>query len=321
MPHSPAPSPRPVRRLAGWRLIVVVFMSVFAVGTSSWAASASWTAAPVTLAGSAAAASVSVTSTVTTPPTGQFAVRVTSPPVTETTHLGAFTYANTGTAPLALTVAATNTNGTLAANIAVTFWSASTAALCGSTVPASGTTSGALTGALTLPADFASVPAGSSLALCVALRLTTTTAASQGQTVTATFTLTGRVGANWSATAASAITQSVYRVPDPGTVTCTNGTGTSTDPVGTVTLAFPRAVGATSYNVVRASTPGTVIVNAVPPDPNAPTIKVNGSQLGVLSLGSVPILVQAVDGTYGTVSAGSPYTLNVVVLGLLGLRC
>ncbi|MCS5715747.1 hypothetical protein NVV95_14445 [Herbiconiux sp. CPCC 205716] len=293
------------------RLLAIVFVAVFCVGSSTWAASASWTANPVGLGGTVSAATVSVTSTLTVPPTAQFAVPVTSPTTADTTHLGALTYANTGTAPLALAVSATNSNATLAAKVVVTLWSATTAALCGSSVPTTGTTVGTLNGTLALPPAVASLPGTSSIALCFALRLTGTTAEFQGQAVTATFALTGTVGTNWSASASSAVTQTVYRVATPGTITC------SASGSGTVSLNFTPVTGATGYRLLRTGTTTTEIKTFT-----APPVSLSASELPLLSVGTVPLAVQAVDSTYGTTSGNSATSVQaVILLTLLGLSC
>ena len=302
MSRTTASRARASRGRAARRLFAIVFVAVFSVGTSTWAASASWTANPVALTSSATAATVSVTSTLTVPPVAEFKVPVTSPTVADTTHRGALTYANTGTAPLALTLAvSTSGSSALPGKITVTLWSATTAALCGSTVPATGTTVGALSGPLTLPPAFAAVPGGTSIALCFALGLTGTTAASQGETTTATFTLTGRVGTNWSASASSAVTQNVYKVGTPGTIS----------------LNFTPVAGATGYKLLRNGTTPTEIKTFT-----APPVTLSTGELPLLTLGAVPLAVQAVDSTYGTTSGNSTITVRAaILLTLLGLTC
>jgi hypothetical protein len=253
-----------------------------------------------------------VTSTLTVPPVAEFKVPVTAPTVADTTHFGALTYANTGTAPLALTLAVAVSapgSASLPGNIAVTLWSASTAAQCGSTVPATGTTAGTLSAPPGLPSAFAAVPGGTSIALCVALQLIGTTANSQGQALTATFTLTGTVGTNWTASASSVIAQNVYRVPTPGTVTCSGS--------GTISLNFTPVAGATSYRLLRTGTTTTELKTFT-----APPVTLTASELPLLTLGSVPLAVQAVDGTYGTSSGNSAITVRAaILLTLLGLTC
>lgn len=310
MSRTTASRARASRGRAARRLFAIVFVAVFSVGTSTWAASASWTANPVALTSSATAATVSVTSTLTVPPVAEFKVPVTSPTVADTTHRGALTYANTGTAPLALTLAvSTSGSSALPGKITVTLWSATTAALCGSTVPATGTTVGALSGPLTLPPAFAAVPGGTSIALCFALGLTGTTAASQGETTTATFTLTGRVGTNWSASASSAVTQNVYKVGTPGTITCSGS--------GTISLNFTPVAGATGYKLLRNGTTPTEIKTFT-----APPVTLSTGELPLLTLGAVPLAVQAVDSTYGTTSGNSTITVRAaILLTLLGLTC
>ncbi|GAA2237417.1 hypothetical protein N1031_11500 [Herbiconiux moechotypicola] len=296
---------------------VLAFVAVFAIGVSGWAAHASWTAATVssgTATANAATASVSATGTAALTTTYQ--VPVVSPG-TSATRIAPISFTNTGTAPLTLTMAIANTNSTLAANITLTLWSQ---ASCGTTIPSSGTVAGTLNAPPSLPSGAASVAVGATATLCVATTLATTTAASQGQTVTATLTLTGRVGTNWVATStAPTLTQSVYRVADPTPITCVDGTGLN---VGTVTLSWPQVTNASQYRVVKPGPPVTIVKAAfTPANPAAPSVTVNGTEAGILSLGTIPVLVQSIDATYGTMSAGTQVNLRAVVVSLLGLRC
>jgi hypothetical protein len=304
-----------VRRLRPWRLGLGVVLVAALVAMTGTAAGAYWTAASVSLSSTATAARASATLSGTAGLQKEF--KFTGLGTASTPTIAPLVFANTGTAPLVvtLTVAGVISNP-LAPNVALTFW-AGAAGACAATIPSSGTTVGTLAAPPALPAAFGSVAAGTTVTLCAATRLSTTVALSQGQTVTPVFTLTGTVGANWTAPApGAAFTQSVYRVPDPTPVTCVDGTGLSS---GVVTLSWPTATGATTYRVVK--TDGSVVKASSA----ARSVTVNGLELGlgsILGPGSVAVLVQSMDSTYGTTSAGTPVNLRYSLLAtVLQVKC
>jgi hypothetical protein len=298
-----------------WHFAVGVFAAVLLVAVTGSTAGAYWVASSVSLTSTATGATASGTLAGTAGLTTEY--KFTGAGTASTPTIAPLVFANTGTAPLAVTVAVSGVAGTLAPNVVLTFWAGSAGA-CAATIPASGTTIGTLAVPPALPAAFASVAAGASVTLCAATRLNTTVAASQGQTVSPVFTLTGRVGTNWTATAAgAAFTQSVFRVPDPAPITCADGTGLG---AGTVTLSWAGVSGATTYRIIKTS--DSSIVKAS----NAATSRtVNGLELGLVSVlgpGTVPVLVQSLDSTYGTTSAGTTVNLQYsLLLTVLQVKC
>ena len=298
-----------------WRFALGVFVATVLVAVTGSTAGAYWVASSVSLTSTANGATASGTlgGTAGLTKTYQF----TGAGSASTPTIAPLVFANTGTAPLAVTLAVSGLTGSLAPNVVLTFWAGS-AGTCAATIPGTGTSVGTLAVPPTLPAAFGSVAAGTSVTLCAATRLNTTVALSQGQTVSPVFTLTGRVGTNWTATAAgTAFTQSVYRVPDPTPVTCVDGTGLNS---GTVTLSWPAVSGATTYRIIKTSD-GSVVKAS-----NAATSRtVNGLELGLLSVlgpGTVPVLVQSLDSTYGTTSAGTTVNLQYSLLAtVLQVKC
>jgi hypothetical protein len=298
-----------------WRIALGLFAATLLVAVTGTAAGAYWVASSVSLTSTAngATASATLTGTGALTKTYQFAGAGTA----STPTIAPLVFANTGSAPLAVTLGVFGVTGTLAPNVVLTFWAGS-AGVCAAAVPGSGTSVGTLAGPPALPATFASVAAGTSVTLCAATRLNTTVAASQGQTVSPVFTLTGRVGTNWTAPApGAAFTQSVYRVPDPAPITCVDGTGLSS---GVVTLSWPAVSGASTYRIVKASDGSTVKASNA-----ATSVTVNGLELGlgsILGPGTVPVLVQSLDSAYGTTSAGTTVNLRYSLIAtVLQVKC
>jgi predicted ribosomally synthesized peptide with SipW-like signal peptide len=109
---------------------------------------------------------------------------------------GMVTVSNSGTVPLAYTLAGTGT-GTLGTGLKVSVYAGGTATNVGTT----GTCSGTLLGTADLPligtliSSARSLPAASSESLCLLVKLPTTAASAlQGTTSTATFTFSGSMG-------------------------------------------------------------------------------------------------------------------------------
>ncbi|MDO9396281.1 MAG: hypothetical protein Q7T71_07045 [Herbiconiux sp.] len=319
MPRTTPLRSRPARRPGPpWRLFVAVFVAVFLVGTSGWAAHALWTAAPVPAAGTVNAGNAAVSAAGGGAMTQYQFTAATQ--ASQTPKIAAYQLSNAGSTALALSMSAAST-GTLAASaVLVSLW-AGTAGACGTAIPASGTTTGTLSGTVSLPSGLGSLAVGQTATLCIGLHLNTTVAASQGKAISTTFTVTGvATGTNWSnVVAAPALTQNVYQVSDPGAVSCSGS--------GTLTLTWPKSIdpNTTSYRIVRANT-GAVLKQSIPQVAGAAgttvTTTFDSSNAGILALGTIPILVQAVDNTYGTTSVGSAYSIKVSFLvGALGLSC
>ncbi|MGD8193195.1 hypothetical protein ACEXQB_001725 [Herbiconiux sp. P18] len=310
------------RRTRAWlkrlRMPVPAFVAVFALASATVGANASWTAPSVPLGQvSANAASATVSAGGTASLTHEYRFTAATAP-TANLVLAPLTFQNTGTAPLALSIAVTTTNGTLAAKIALTLW---TAASCGTTVPATGVTAGTLQNPPALPGSFSSVAAGASVVLCAATRLSGTVAASQGETTTATLVLTGRVGTSWTATSTPpAFTQNVYRVGSPTAVTCSAGALGSVN-LGWTAPAVPSG-GSVSYRVVKTNAPATVVKQNV--TGTSTSISPLEPGLDVLTgSGPLPVSIEAIDSLYGTTSAGTSIatTYSVVFPALLTIRC
>jgi hypothetical protein len=290
-------------------------VAAFLVAVTGTTAGAYWVASSVSLTSTASGAAASGTLAGTSGLAKEY--KFTGAGTASTPAIAPLVFANTGTAPLAVTLGVSGVTGTLAPNVVLTFWTGSAGA-CAATVPATGTTIGTVAVPPALPAAFTSVAAGVSVTLCAATRLNTTVAASQGQTLSPVFTLTGRVGTNWTAPAAgAAFTQSVYRVPSPSPITCVDGTGLGS---GTVTLSWTGVSGASTYRIVKASDSSVVKAS------NAVTsMTVNGLDLGlgsIFSPGTVPVLVQSLDSSYGTTSAGTTVNLRYSLLvTVLQVKC
>lgn len=123
-------------------------------------------------------------------------------------HIAGLQVTNTGTAPLAISLAGTTTNATLAAAIRVDAWMRSGAS-CGTTVPTSGVVTGTLAALPTVSGLSAALAPSSSAYVCLATRFTGALASFSSQSVTATITATGAIGTNWRPTAAVSFTQAV----------------------------------------------------------------------------------------------------------------
>lgn len=299
--HGADASARGIR--GGWRLFGGTFLTVLllAVGSS---AGALWTTGAVPLGATASVATAAATSTGATALTRTYQFTPANA-ATQNIRIAPIVYTNTGTAPLALSATMSNNTAPLAANVSLTYWAGSGGG-CAASIPATGVSVGTLAAPPALPAALSAVPVGGAVTLCTATSLSTTMLVSQGLSVSPTLTLTGRVGANWIAAVPLAFTQSVYRVPDPTGLTCAQ-TGALNN---IATLSFTAAPGASSYRVVRA-TSGTLIKTAT-----TSPITITASDLGLvglLTIGTLPVLVQATDAT-GTVSPGLPATVTVLTV-------
>lgn len=292
------------------RLALALGLSTFLVLAGTVGASAVWSTANVALPATANAASISSTvgqsgglNTATYKYTG----------TASDLKIGMLTYANTGTAPVAVTLAVSSTNSTVAAATQLQLWT-TTATSCETTVPTGALTSTLATTAPALPTAFAQVAAGATVKLCAATHLTSALSAVQGQSLTATFALTGKVGANWTTNASASFTQSVYRVPPATAPTCKNN---ALD----VQLTWTAAVGATRYDLYRAD--GTTFIKSV----TATTASIGAAELGYAVLGptvATHVVIRAYDGTFGSTSTDTSAAVNVQsILGLLlpGTRC
>ncbi len=207
------------RRLLG----PVAALVTLAVLGGAGAAVATWTAAA-----SVSTAVSSATATTTLTQAGALTTTYQYTGTSSNVVAGTLVLANTGTTPLAYTLAtqlAAGSSSTLAQKTTLALWTGT----CGTTIPTSGVVTTTLADpAPSLPAAAQSLTAGTTVTVCVATRVTgsdgtTSNAALQGQAVTATFSATGAVGANWKTTAtAAALTQSVYRLSGVGAGTCTD---------------------------------------------------------------------------------------------------
>lgn len=311
----------PPRRL-GVKAFLAGFISLLVLGLGGTAA-AYWTADGRPLAGSAVAASASVTFTGTAAlgSSSLLPYMFTGAGTASTPVIAPLTITNTGTSPLALALTASST-GTLAPKVDLFLWAGSPG--CGTGIPA-GTTSVPLsTSPIVLPTALATAPVSATpLTLCAATRLSTTVSASQGLTSTTTLTLTGTVGTAWSATAqATAFTQAVWQVGNPTLTSCVQNSIIGL--AATVTLKWSGVTGATSYRVVKAD--DTVIKNNLTPGTDG-SISATISALdlglgGLLTPGTVPVRIQAQDSTYGTTSPGTLVNLRyTVAVPLISMAC
>ncbi len=200
------------------RIAAIVGTAAFLVLAGTGAGYAYWTASSA-VAASAQSTGATVALTVPTALTTTYTSSSTGPVI------GALTLANTGGAPLGLALTAGSTNASLSGAISLRLW-LQTGGNCGTTVPASGVTTGTLAAPPALPAGATSAAAGASVVVCAATAFTGTYATFAGQSTTVTLTLTGSVGTAWRPTATGSFTQSLANsVPS---FTCTNNGGNIT---------------------------------------------------------------------------------------------
>lgn len=304
------------------KAFLAAFVSFLVLGIGGTAA-AYWTADGRPLAGSAVAASASVTFTGTAAlgSSSLLPYKFIGPGTASTPVIAPLTITNTGTSPLTLALTASST-GTLAPKVDLFLWPGAPG--CGTSIPA-GTTSTPLSSSpIALPAALATAPVSATpLTLCAATRLSTTVSASQGLTSSITLTLTGTVGTSWTATAtATAFTQTVWQVGNPTLTSCVQNSIVGL--AATVTLKWGGVTGGTSYRVVKAD--DTVIKNNLTPAGDG-SISTTISALdlglgGLLTPGTVPVRIQAVDAPYGTTSPGTLVNLRyTVALPLISMAC
>ena len=282
------------------RLAVIAGLSVFLVLAGSEVATAVWTSA-TSVTGSVTAATTSLTIGGTNALDTQYAFAGDashSPTIVRT-----LVVKNSGTTPLGYTLSISGIAGnTLAGRVTLTLWTS--AGTCPSTGAGAGATNGTLASPPALPSDALSAAPGASFTLCVSTALNSTITASQGLTVTPTFTITGTVGTStWTASTPDAtFTQTVYRMANPTSLTCSPG---KSDKTVTLSWTAPVNYGSTgnlSYQVV--DTAGTLI----PSQPGGQTTVSIGSK--DLNSTVETVLVQANEDLYGSNSPGVPITLS-----------
>ena len=299
--ERPAAGRRARRRPLG-RVSIALGLTVFISLVGTTFATATWTAPASTLTGTAMSATplVKFTQTAALTTEYKFAVGSASPSVVKP-----LVVENAGTTPLDYTLTITGVSpNDLAPKVVLSLWK-SAGATCAATIPSVGTAVGQATVnrlnvAPVLPAGTTSAPRGTTFTLCAATSLTGTVAASQGLTVTPVLTMTGRVGTNWSsAVVAPAFTQNVYRVGDPGNVTCTTKDPTLSS-AGTATLTWAAAAGtAVNYRIVRVADGATWS-----------NLTTAGATLTYNDVTSTAFLVQSTETAFGTTSIGVPVTVS-----------
>lgn len=236
----------------------VAALVTLAVLGGSGAAVATWTASASTAAtASSATVRASLSQTGLSNTTPQQYKGGTAPAL-----LGSLALTNEGTAPLGFTLAlAVTGDATLAAKTSLTLWTTG-ASTCTATPGADAVTTTLADPAPVLPASARQLAPKTSRLVCAATRIagtdgSTTNAALQGKSLTATFTATGSVGSWTASAAASAFTQSVYRLATPaGAVGCRESSR-SADLTWSAPANRPagRSVG---YQVVDTATGATV---------------------------------------------------------------
>lgn len=281
------------------RLGIIAAAVTLAVLSGSGAAVAAWHA---TASAPATASSTTIASTFVRAGALDTTYRYTgtsSPVVTGTLAL-----ANTGTTPLAFTLTnATTGSAVLAQKVALTLWTGA----CGTTIPATGTTTTTLADpAPALPAAARTLAPGAKVTVCVATRIagsdaSTTNAALQGQAVTAALSATGTIGTAWTTTAtATPLTQSVYRMAAVGTVGCSS----SGFFASRVTLRWQapadRPAGARiDYRIV--DTASGAVITTVASDASSASVELAARSLP--SEGTFALAVEATEAATGTTTA------------------
>jgi hypothetical protein len=284
--------------VSGLKPAVAAFLLVFMVGSGAVAANAYWSATTA-VSGAARAASVGMTAGdfATLNAIYMFKVAESSPIL-----IKPIAVSNTGSAPLAFSLAVTNTNPTLAPAVRLWLWTTGSSN-CGATplnMP------GTLANPPVMPSGAATGPANSTVTLCAATQLAGTVAASQGQSVSATFTVTGRVGSStWIANSAGTTTQTVFRIAAPVPV-CTQTTTRGFLREGYVTLSWPSVAGATGYQVFVDAPGGplsTTPVKTLTAATLAATVRVAGGDANISADSSIRIM--STDSVYGTSQAAA----------------
>ena len=190
------------------RVLATVALTAVLVAGGATAAVATWTAVAAKNASVTNAAVVTTSSGI---PNLAASYKAGLPGVfaAQLSDTAAVTVTNTGTAPLGYTL--TTTGGTAALNSAVTLQVWKAAAPCDSTSPVgANATTGTLSVPPAMPSDANSAAIGASLSLCIRTSITAAQHATNISTSTMpTVTVTGKVGANWTAASSASFTQSV----------------------------------------------------------------------------------------------------------------
>ena len=299
-------------RIPHARLFAVVFIVVFLLLAGTGVSSAAWTAIAGSTTGSVTAATTSLT--VTGSGTTNTVYKFAGAPNNSNVGVRSLLVTNTGTAPLTYSISATGVSGTLpVANVTLVVWKLASTATCTTTVVGA-SVSGTLAAPPVLPAPTFTAARGESFRICAMTRLGTSVAESQGQALAATLVVTGTVGTSWNATAGdgTALTQSVYQVPNIGAISCNDP---FFNPTVTLSWAAPAAAasgstGALAYRVVDAST-GAVVKQLQ----SATSVGIGPNDLAT---SPATLLVQVQEAQYGTTSIGTPVTLTKSSYGALG---
>ncbi|MFJ6651591.1 hypothetical protein ACIQLJ_02205 [Microbacterium sp. NPDC091313] len=294
-------------------LAALVAATAFLVLAASVGASARWTAPASSLPATARAATISSTLAPGTASALGGEWKYSGSPSSTRTAL--LTYANTGTAPVAVTLAvnATAAPASFAGHVELALWTPA-GTTCDSS--AAGWGAGTLAAPPALPPAFGAVAPGATVRLCAATRVSTTVAATQGATLAAALVLTGTVGANWSTAASTAFSQSVFRQAATGVISCASVSGLG--PLGLtpgVRLTWAAVPGATGYNVYWENETSPLVTNvpatATPSVDLAPT-----SLLGTARLTSVS--VTALESNVGSESTPTSRAVRVTAISVLG---
>ncbi len=274
---------------------IALFMSLAGTGVASAGWSTNQIGATTTITSAATTMTVGGSGSLST--AYKFAGAASGSP----TIIKAIAVANTGSTPLSYVLSLAGVAGNaLAPSVGLTLWK-SGGTTCGPTVPTTGTTTGTLAAPPALPTGTTTAAAGATFTLCAATRLLTTVAAAQGLSITPTISVTGFVG-NWTTSDPdTAFTQSVYRVPEPASVTCTQGGGKGNPSIqiGWSAPVNSGTSGALTYRIVDSAVPANVLDG--PMSTLSSTLKFND-----LPAGTYTIYVQALESQYGTSSAGVP---------------
>lgn len=187
------------------RVVAVTVLTAVLVAGGASAAVATWTAV-ATKNASVGNASVSTTSSGLANLAVNYKAGLTGVYPAQLTTTAPVTVTNTGTAPLGY--AFTTTGGTAALNSVISLQVWKSGATCdASTTPVNSAT-GTLATPPAIPTDTNLASAGASLTLCLRTSITAAQhAATIGLNTVPTVTVTGRVGDNWTATAAGSFTQ------------------------------------------------------------------------------------------------------------------
>ncbi|MGV8884216.1 MAG: hypothetical protein ACOH1T_01330 [Microbacteriaceae bacterium] len=207
---------------------------------------------------------------------------------TALTRVSTVTFANSGTAPIALSAVTMTGGGTLGSAISFTVWTKS-GATCAATAPTGSFSTNLANGTRTIAPSFSlDVPAGATAAaFCVATTFTGSAAAYVGQSVSSVVAFSAGVGNNWTtadtATAANrTFSQSVPGIPAPTITGCSAGPMIWWWTSARITWTAPVGYAISSYDIYVGSTLlGSVAGTATQVDLNDDNVGTYGRNLPV----------------------------------------